>query len=155
MASGSPLEALVKAVLKLPNRHPGAGWAQNLSRTITSIRERALSGQAFRFPAPQIIPQRKEIGGHAYRPLATFNLDDKIIENLTARYLRETLDPALLESCLAFRSRRPDRPPPATHDALKTIIKAVEAQQGAGLFVAECDIKGSSTASHTRSLGRR
>src|SRR5262249_45343 len=109
---------------------------------IAAIRARVVSGEPFQFRTPEVVPQRKEPQGHTYRPVARRQLDDKIVESLTARYLRDALDPALSESCLAFRSGQPGHPPPTTADPLNTIVTGLEAQQGAGPFVAEADIKG-------------
>jgi hypothetical protein len=99
------------------------------------IRNRALSQTPFVFSAPRIVPELKDRRDRTYRPLASFVLWDKIIDCLTARYFRETLDHALLECCLAFRTDRDGR-----HNGLDMLLR--ERQNHSRLFVAECDIKG-------------
>jgi hypothetical protein len=84
----------------------------------------------------------KEAAGHLYRPLATYTLEEKIIEGLTARYLRTLLEKALLPSCIAFRCRKKHQPPPSTDDALAAILMVRTRSLGEPLYVAECDIKG-------------
>ncbi|MGC1621077.1 MAG: hypothetical protein WA765_21495 [Candidatus Acidiferrum sp.] len=96
---------------------------------------------AFEFTAPKIHPIEKERGSHKYRPLASFPLDDKIIDSLTARYLRRLLDHALLPSCLAFRCNNGAKKPPTTHDALQKLLNLNRRHFKTRLFVAECDIK--------------
>ena len=39
-----------------------------------------------------------------YRPLALFGLEDKLLDVLTARYLRDSFDPWLEDSSLSFRA---------------------------------------------------
>jgi hypothetical protein len=101
------------------------------------IRQRALCESPFTFSAPVIVPEAKDRKKKTYRPLASLFLSDRIIDCITARYFRETLNGALLDSCLAFRPRRDGR-----HEGLDTILRLRDASDGAGLFVAECDIKG-------------
>src|SRR5262249_13762727 len=102
--------------------------------------KRALTTDHFEFASPRIVPVEKDRGKATYRPIALFDrLDDKVIDCLTARYLRESLDVALLPSCWAFRCRSNGNPPPTIHDALDKIIAL--RQRRARLFVAECDIR--------------
>jgi hypothetical protein len=133
--------ALYNAVMVLRGQTPKPAWAQALDDVVNRIRSRVLSKRAFRFQQPTIIPLLKQPGGHVYRPLATYKLEDKIIEGLTARYLRTVLDRALSRSCIAFRCRSKTKAPPSTHDALATIV-AMRSRYGQALTVAECDIKG-------------
>jgi hypothetical protein len=134
--------ALYTAVMVLRRQTPKPAWAQALDEVVNRIRNRVLSKRPFRFQQPTIIPLLKQPGGHVYRPLATYTLEDKIIEGLTARYLRTTLDQALLRSCMAFRCRRKNQAPPGTHDALAAIIAMRARYPAQALTVAECDIKG-------------
>jgi hypothetical protein len=134
--------ALCTAVVVLRQQTPRPSWASKLDQIVKRIRNRALSTRPFVFGRPSIIAPPKEPGGHLYRPLATYTLENKIIEGLTARYLRTMLDKALLPSCMAFRCRKKHRPPPSTHDALAAIMMMRASHPGKPLFVAECDIKG-------------
>jgi hypothetical protein len=134
--------ALYTAVVALRRQVPQPAWARKLHQTLRRIRQRVLSPRPFHFKPPSIIPLAKERGGHLYCPLATYPLEDKIIEGLTARYLRTLLDGALLPSCTAFRCGKKHRPPPSTHDALAAILAVQARHAGRPLYVAECDIKG-------------
>jgi hypothetical protein len=134
--------ALCRAVLELRQRTPPPAWAAKLQQAIDGIRGRVLSAKPFRLKPPAVIPVRKEPKGHQYRPLAIYPLADKIIEGLTARYLRTNLDSALLVSCMAFRCGTRHRPPPTTHDALSEILEMRARYPERDLYVAECDIKG-------------
>jgi len=141
-AAGVNERALYAAVMALRLQIPKPAWAQALDRVVKRIRQRVLSNRAFNFRPPTIIPLLKQPGTHIYRPLATYTLEDKIIEGLTARYLRTALDKALFRSCMAFRCRTKNHPPPTTHDAIAAIV-AIRAQYPSQpLTVAECDIKG-------------
>jgi hypothetical protein len=134
-------EALYKAGRRLRVTNPEAPWVQALNERIANIRRRVLGSEAFNFESPKVLPLEKEKGSHKFRPLAIFPLDDKIIDSLTARYLRRLLDHALLPSCLAFRCGQGSKKPPTTHDALKKIIDLNRRHLKSRLFVAECDIK--------------
>jgi hypothetical protein len=131
------LETLVRAVRHLSKERPEAAWLKRLRETVGMIRGRALSDAPFAFSAPTIVPVEKGRYKETYRPVASFALSDRIIDCLTARYFRETLDSALLDSCLAFRPGRDGR-----HQGLDTILRQRHLHSDTGLFVAECDIQG-------------
>lgn len=136
------VEALFRAVIKLRTCSPAETWVQALNARVRSVRERVMATTKFSFAAPKVHPIEKERGSHKYRPLASFPLDDKVIDCLTARYLRRLLDHALRTSCLAFRCNHRRRRPPTIHDALKQIVDLNRRHLSSRLFVAECDIKG-------------
>ena len=79
---------------------------------------------------------------NVYRALTQYSDDDKIIESLTARYLKSFIDPLLASSCLAFRCGTKGSPPPTIHTALRTISDFRSSAAGKKLYVAECDIQG-------------
>lgn len=136
-------EALISTVRALRHRARNEAWARNLDTVVQNIRRRVLTGSRFAFSKPKIVPLPKNPGGHQFRPLAIFeNLEDRIIDRLCARYLRESLDSALLKPCLAFRCRRGKTPPPTNHIALNKLLRLNKENQGKGLYVAECDIQG-------------
>jgi hypothetical protein len=141
-ASDTNCRTLYQAVIGLRVTSPKAKWAVKLQEIVDAIRSRVLSARPFHFRPPTIIAVAKEPGGHSYRPLAVYPLEDKIIEGLTARYLRTNLDHLLLGSCLAFRCGTVREPPPTTHNALASILEMRSRYPNATLYVAECDIKG-------------
>ena len=136
------IDTLFRAVMVLRERTPDARWAKELNAAVARILHRAFDEANFEFTTPDIVPAPKNPSQHEYRPLALYPLEDKIIDCLTAKYLRESLDSLLTPSCLAFRCRTPDRPPPTIHDALDRLVRLNRRHQKTGLFVAECDIKG-------------
>jgi len=136
------LKALIHAVFRLRQESPKPEWAVELERKVEAIRSRALSADPFRFAEPRIYGVEKDPRNHEYRPIAEYEADDKVIDCLTARYFRCLLDCALSDSCLAFRIRKGTKPPPQTHDALKKILNLRRRHSRAGVYVAECDIKG-------------
>jgi hypothetical protein len=136
------VHALFRATLKLKAEEPSAPWVKNLNLVVARIQRRALRTKKIDFAQPTITPMAKSPSSHEYRALVVFRLEDKIIDCLTARYLRESLDNLLSKSCLAFRCRNGATAPPTIHDALRQIMEAKDRAQGAALFVAECDIKG-------------
>lgn len=135
-------DALFRAVTELKRRTPDATWAVNLDAVVARILHRAFAEENFAFSKPTIVPAEKNPQRHEYRPLAQYPLEDKIIDCLVARHLRERLDAGLLESCLAFRCRTEDKPPPTIHDALTRLLRLNRRHRKTGLYVAECDIKG-------------
>jgi hypothetical protein len=134
-------KGLFRAVLRLRVLEQHETWAVRIKEQVDRIRGRVFSEEKFVFSAPKIHPIEKEKGGHKYGPLAVFPLDDKIIDCLTARYLRRTLDGALRDSCLAFRCGKDGNRPPTIHDALLQLLNVNRRHRNAGLYVAECDIK--------------
>jgi hypothetical protein len=141
-AANLNLGALFNAVICLRNETPNAPWVAKLEKRLEAIRKRVLSRAKFRFGTPRIHAAEKSAKERTYRPIAEFSLDDKIVDSLTARYLRRQLDAALSPSCLAFRCSQRNQPPPTIHDALDKILQANSRHQVTGQSVAECDIKG-------------
>ena len=136
------LVALTRATMKLRSEHPQPQWAVRLSKRINKIRSRALTDKKFRFTPPTIAPIEKEKGSNEYRAIARFELDDQIIEGLTAKYVRELFDPFFSSSSLAFRCARGCTPPPTHHDAVAKIQNYRRFYSKTGLYAAECDIRG-------------
>ena len=134
--------ALKRAAMKLRVQAPLPLWADRLSRKVLAIRQRALHPDGFRFEKPDIMWQEKDKAKAQYRPIAQFGIDDKVIDSLTARYLRESLDRLFTPSSMAFRCRRDGNPPPTHHDALNQIANFRRYHARTGLYVAECDIMG-------------
>ncbi|HWQ57302.1 MAG TPA: hypothetical protein VN442_26700 [Bryobacteraceae bacterium] len=135
------VQALSRATIELREKTPTACWVQPLERKISAVRDRALARDGFSFGRPRIAAIEKNRKKHEYRPLALFSTEDKIIDSITARYLRHALDVALTPSCLAFRCGKDGKQPPTIHDALETILQMRTAHLDTDIFVAECDIK--------------
>ncbi|WP_167346175.1 reverse transcriptase/maturase family protein [Pedobacter ginsenosidimutans] len=93
---------------------------------------------------PDIFPAKKnpDIKSDIQRrPLAKFELKDKLILSLTNKYLTRIFDSEFLDSSFAFRSRNTLKSGPTHHDAVDQLknyrISNIEKE----LFVTECDIK--------------
>jgi len=116
-------------------------WAWELNGLLYRVRERALESESFAFGRPRISAVLKK--GNVYRPLASFSLEDKLIDGALAKYWKDQLDELFEPASMAFRSRPTDaRPMPSTHVALDLICQRRDRSQGESIYVAECDIKG-------------
>lgn len=135
-------ETLFRAVIALRERNPNAEWAVRLQTVVDRILAKTFGDNPFVFGAPVIIPAEKNPAKHEYRPLAQYSLANKIIDCLVARYFRVALDSGLTDSCVAFRCRTHDRPPPTIHDAQARLLRLNRRHRKTGLYVAECDIMG-------------
>jgi len=132
------LEALERAMQYFREREPHLPWVIKLNKAVTDIRQRALSPN-IAFRPPDVVVKVKDAQRGTFRALTVFQLSDKVIDCITARYLRRVVDPALSPACLAFRSGRPQ---PSIHTALHAIHATRLKAGGTPLFVSECDIKG-------------
>lgn len=132
--------ALTRAVKFLMAREPNLPWVQKLKSKAFSIQSRVLGESPFLFQSPLVLAVEKDPKIHTFRPLAIYNLEDKIIECLVARYLRESLDFLFLPSALAFRTRQENQAEPVTtHTALARIMRING--KYSKIFVAEADIR--------------
>lgn len=138
-ASDVNLDAILTAVRRNRRRSPKFAWVARLDEEICAIREAAL-GRDRTVKPPTVIAVEKNLKKREYRPLAVFGLRDKIIDVLTARYFRNSLDRYFHSSCLAFRASTKEQPSPTIHDALAAILKVRESTSDT-LYVAECDIR--------------
>ena len=133
-------DALRTAVRVLMRKPADSPWVEKLCARVTRIRDRALHDLNFRFASPVVVGKPKKPGAHEYRPISMYATDDKIIERLTAQYLRDSLDFCFSKSSLAFRGRQEDRESAVTHhDALCRI--ASFRMRHSRVFVAEADLR--------------
>lgn len=116
-------------------------WYQNLRKYIFEIRIRTFQEENFRIAEPNIIPKEKEKGSLTMRPIANFNIDDKLILSLTNKYLTSIFDDLFLDNSTAFRQRIGNRRSPKHHDTIKEIKDYRLLNIDQPLYVAECDIK--------------
>lgn len=73
------------------------------------------------------------------RPIALYNLKDKIICSLTAKYLTHFFEYSFLDCSYAFRAKRKLRDVLTHHDCIEKIIENRKKEKD--LWVAECDIQ--------------
>lgn len=117
----------------------GSDRVLKLRQFVVSIQRAVLDGASFQFGSPTITAQHKS--GHDYRAIASFmRLEDKVVDILNAKYLREKLDITFEESSVAFRGKR--RKPINRDSAIDEIFSIRFANLGRPLFVTECDIRG-------------
>lgn len=134
------LNALLRAARSLMRLTPDAPWAVKLRARANMIRDWALVGENFRFTPPLVTGIPKDPGKHQYRPISIYGTNDKIIERLTARYLRDMLDFALSPSSLAFRSKPADQTATITHhESLDRIVGF--RMRHSQVFAAEADLR--------------
>jgi|GEM_PF-582584 len=134
------LGALHTAVRVLMRKTPDSPWVEQLRSRVARIRNRALHDVNFRFSSPLVVGAQKKPGAHEYRPISMYGTDDKIIERLTARYLRDNLDFCFSASSLAYRGRQQGQKSAVTHhDALRRITSF--RLRHSRVFVAEADLR--------------
>ncbi len=116
-------------------------WYQNLRKYIFEINLRVFQDNSLHFEKPIIIPQPKEKGSKEMRPIADFNLSDKLILGITNKYLTSIFDNKFLECSTAFRQRIGNKKAPKHHDVISDIRNFRKLHLKNNLYVAECDIR--------------
>ena len=135
-------KALMRAILAHWMHESPEPWVLEIKQFVANLRQRVLSDDVFRFAEPRIHAELKDQKTNEYRPIAIFKLEDRIIENLLARYLRACLDEVFDDASYAFRGSNSGRPVPTHHDAVRQILQYRHQCGDGNLYVAECDIKG-------------
>lgn len=135
-------KALCRAILAQWKQEHPMPWAIELRQFVSNIRRRVLEDDGFRFVEPRIHSERKAAGCNEFRPIAVFCLEDRIIENQLARYLRACLDRVFDDASYAFRVGKNGNPAPTHHDAVREILRIRAQHDSERLYVAECDIRG-------------
>jgi len=97
-----------------------------------------LNKQEFSFQEPKIIPIPKDLPGGIYRPIAQFEILDKLIIKLTNNYFTDLFDPFFHDVSYAFRSSCNKK---NHHEAFREIVKYNKDHKDVDLWVSECDIK--------------
>jgi hypothetical protein len=140
--------SLVNGTIRLRKKHPNLAWNKNLEAKIKAIRSRVFEAD-FSFLQPTIRPKLKK--DHAYRAIALFCEDDKIIISLTAKYFQKQLDFLLPNSCLAFRMQNRD----PRMLALRHIDEFRQRHRAGTIYVANADMMSCfNTISHRVAYGQ-
>jgi hypothetical protein len=133
-------DALLKCINKHKGVQPEPVWMGEINRLIENVQRRVLRENSFEFRAPEIVPQQKA-NPDEFRAIASFpNIEDKIVDIINAKYLRESLEVCLEDAARAFRSGRKrhlDR-----NSAINAIYQIRQRHPDKALFVTECDIRG-------------
>ena len=138
---GQPsFNALSRCINKHRRQLPAPAWATELDQFIANLQRRVLVENDFTFRTPEIAPEPKK-NSNEFRAIASFpNIEDKIVDIINAKYLRERLEVCLEDASRAFRSghkRHLDR-----NSAIDVIYRIREKHSDRPLFVTECDIRG-------------
>lgn len=146
--------ALKKAVKKQRLINPTAPWVKKLTELVEFIRSKAMQDAGHAFSEPRITAQLKS--GNEYRPIACFqNTADRVIDSISAKYLREKVDGAFEPCSVAFRPRQINNIKLDRETAVTAIHEFRMKNQDASLTVAECDIRGFfDCVSHQMALDR-
>lgn len=127
-------------------------YLDEMVRFMNRIRQR-LSSDGLRFESPRLIPiykdQEKQSDGTwkvTCRPLSVYaNLEDKIIQALTSRYLTRYFDRFLHENILSYRPARDFRSQKHYvtdfNDGIRLIAAFRESHASETIYASDCDIK--------------
>lgn len=133
--------SILSSIYRARIKNEKAAWLKRLDDFISTIISASKNSKKIEFSAPNITLLDKDKSKKTYRPLATFNLRDRIIIATAADHLRQTIDRVLSKSSYAFRTRQKNgSPPPTHHDAVEALRSYIVSHNGK-LFVAECDIQ--------------
>lgn len=133
------VKALMKAARGPMRTNPDLPWVLKLRSRAEAIRIRALEDGNFGFSTPAIFGVPKKPGKHEYRPISIYPIDDKIIDKITFRYLRDKLDFCFTPSSIAFRVRQAGQSRAVTHhDVLDQFLAC--RKQHPHLYVTEADL---------------
>ena len=144
----SPLKrkvrSLCKTVMTLRNdhRYQTDSLLIALREFIEIVRSRALATTGHELRYNQIELRRKPGRENFYRPIVKFNLEERVIDSLVARYLRHCFDSDFLDCSYAFRTVYEERSsPPNHHDAFRAIVNYHDVRECSEKWAAECDVK--------------
>lgn len=132
--------AVISCIRRFRKMENPPKWASELNAFVSALRRRVLNEGEFTFRTPEVVPQPKS-NPNEFRAIASFpNIEDKVVDIINAKYLRERLEVCLEDASRAFRSgkkRHLDR-----NSAIDDIYRIREEHPTQALFVTECDIRG-------------
>lgn len=117
-----------------------SGWYKNLIDFVSRLLERFNDTENYEMRTPKIFGILKKVDSkkREYRPIALYELEDRIISSLTARYLTDFFDPYFLNCSFAFRSTKRETKY-THHKSIEEIINY--RRQNKEVWVSECDIQ--------------
>ena len=107
---------------------------------IQRIQGRVLVTDAFAFESPRVIADVKDARARTYRPISVLDWEEKLVDGLTARYLRDEMDSLFDPASLAFRNHAKGKRVDVLDEAVAQIEHYRSKHGKYGLFVAEVDI---------------
>lgn len=133
------METILLAIKAEKKKNVPAPWFHKLISKCDEIRSLALADTTYEFSKPRITHQHKS--ENDYRAIASFDkVNDKLMDIINAKYLREQLDMTLESSSVAFRAK--SKVTLNRSSAISQIISHRKKATAKPLYVAECDIKG-------------
>jgi hypothetical protein len=117
-------------------------WLTNLNQFIAKIENRSKNPDGYEIEQPIIKPIKKENKKSCTecRPISLYNLEDRVLISLTAKYLTELFDEQFLDCSYAFRAVKKGAKARSHHDTILKIADHLKKSEGNELYVAECDI---------------
>lgn len=117
-------------------------WYLKLIDFISEVRHMAMSND-YEIPEPKVVPLFKKMDGEKkiYRPIAVFDLKNKILISQTNKYLTCCFDQVFCENSYAFRSIKKGNSSYTHHLAVADIIDYKRSNSNSEIWVSECDIK--------------
>lgn len=136
---------LERTVLRVTNKFkniPSNDWQKKLYDYLDDLSVDALGG-TYVIQKPDIFGQFKEKkdGKSIFRPIAHYDLKDRIKISQFSKYLTECFDATFEDCSYAFRSTRVLKKSYSHHSAIEDIIDYKTKFKNQDLWVSECDIK--------------
>lgn len=115
-------------------------WYRNLIQFVTDLINTFEDSKSYTMQPPKIFGIPKIIGVDIseYRPIAIYNLQDRIISSQTAKYLTDFFDSYFFDCSFAFRSTKGVKRY-THHKSIEEIIDF--RKQNDSIWVSECDIQ--------------
>jgi hypothetical protein len=115
-------------------------WYKNLIEFVTNIIEAYSDSKNYTMQSPKIfgILKKSNVTKTEYRPIALYELKDRIISSLTAKYLTDFFDCYFFDCSFAFRSTLGEKKY-THHKSIEEIINFRKSNDS--IWVSECDIQ--------------
>ncbi|MFC2134719.1 reverse transcriptase domain-containing protein [Bacteroidota bacterium] len=139
------MQSLLITIAYYKNKSPNEPFLVNLRNFIRFIRNN-ISDKNYKIGSPEIVPKfkgNKDSKKNTCRPIAMYNLVDRIIIGLTNKYLTEYFDKYFYSKSFAFRAvQKFDgyKKFLTHHDAVRAIKEYKKTYDCQWLWVSECDI---------------
>ncbi len=137
--------AISQTIGIIKKKNPDAPFLKNLTEFVKDI-QHSIQQKDFKIEKPIIYPKLKDEldkkSINECRPIALFNLKDRIILSLTNKYLTELFDSYFQDCSFAFRARNKIKDIlPTHHDCIKEIKNFKLQYMETDLWAVECDME--------------